>query len=66
MDKLKTTTSDSNNFKSHIDKLDVTKLETVPVDLKKLIDVPKIMLLKKNCLINQAQNLHDQRLKFLV
>ena len=52
IDKLKTTTSDSNNFKSHINKLDVTKLETVPVDLTKLIDVPKIMLLKKNCLIN--------------
>lgn len=51
-DKLKTTSSDSSNLKSHIEKLDVNKLEAVPVDLKKLIDIVKIMLLKKNCLIN--------------
>lgn len=51
-DKLKTTSSDSSNLKTHIEKLDVNKLEAVPVDLKKLIDIVKIMLLKKNCLIN--------------
>lgn len=51
-DKLKTTSSDSSNLKSHIEKLDVNKLEAVPVDLKKLTDIVKIMLLKKNCLIN--------------
>ena len=51
-DKLKTTSSDSSNLKTHIEKLDVNKLEAVPVDLKKLIDIVKIMLLKKNYLIN--------------
>ena len=34
-------------MKSKVDKLDVNKLSTVPVDLSKLSDAVKMMLLKK-------------------
>ena len=40
------------NLKTEVDNLDVDKLATVPVDLSKLSNVVKIMLLKKLCMIS--------------
>ena len=37
------------NLKSEVDKLDVDKLATVPVDLSKLRNVVKYDVVKKNC-----------------
>ena len=38
------------NSKTEVDQLDIDKLAPVPVDLSKLSDVVKMMLLKKNCI----------------
>ena len=46
---LKTSLS---SLKTEVDKLDIDKLATVPVDLSKLINVVKMMLLKRLCMIN--------------
>ena len=40
------------NLKTEVDKLDIDKLATVPVDLSKLSNVVKMMLLKKLCMIS--------------
>ena len=40
------------NLKTEVDKLDIDKLVPVPVDLSKLSDVVKTMLLKKLSMIN--------------
>ena len=40
------------NLKTEVDKLDIDKLVPVPVDLNKLSDVVKMMLLKKMFMIN--------------
>ena len=40
------------SLKTEVDKLDIYKLVHVPVDLSKLSDVLKMMLLKKLCMIN--------------
>ena len=40
------------SLKTEVDKLDIYKLVPVPVDLSKLSDVLKLMLLKKLCMIN--------------
>ena len=40
------------SLKTEVDKLDIDKLVPVPVDLSKLSDVVKMMLLKKLCTIN--------------
>ena len=47
IDKLKNVPSSLGNFKSKLDKLYADKLVPVPVDISKLSDVVKIMLLKK-------------------
>ena len=39
-------------LKSEIDKLDIDKLTTTPVDLSKLSDIVKMKLLKKLCMVN--------------
>ena len=44
------------SLKTEVDKLDIDKLVPVPVDLSKLSDVVKMMLLKKLCMINWLQN----------
>ena len=36
--------TDLSNLKSDVDKLNVKKIKTIPVDLKKLSDVVKILL----------------------
>ena len=40
------------SLKIEINKLDIDKLAAVPVDVSKLSDVPKIMLLKRMYVIN--------------
>ena len=40
------------DLKTEVDKLDVDKLAPVPVDLSKLCDLVKMMLLKRLCMIN--------------
>ena len=40
------------NLKTEVDKLGIDKLVPVPVDLNKLSDIVKNMLLKKMCMIN--------------
>ena len=40
------------NLKGEDDELDIYKLVPVPVDLSKLSDVVKMMLLKKMCMMN--------------
>ena len=40
------------NLKTEVDKLGIDKLVPVPVDLSKLSDVVKMMLLKKLCMIS--------------
>ena len=41
------------NLKTEVDKLDIDKLVPVPTDLSKLSNVVKMMLLKKQYIINQ-------------
>ena len=43
------------NLKTEVNKLDIDKLAPVPVDLSKLSDVVKMMLLKKLCMMNWLQ-----------
>ena len=43
------------NLKAEVDKLDIDKLEPVPVDLSKLSDVVKNDVVKKLCMINWLQ-----------
>ena len=40
------------NLKTEVDKLDIDKLAPVPIDLSKLSDVVKMMLLKRMYMIN--------------
>ena len=40
------------SLKTEVDKLGIDKLVPVPIDLSKLSDVVKMMLLKKLCMIN--------------
>ena len=40
------------NLKTEVNKLDIDKLVSVPVDLSKLSDVVKVMLLKRMYMIN--------------
>ena len=44
---MKNVPTNLSNLKSKVDKLDVDKLVSVPVDLSKLSNVVKMMLLKK-------------------
>ena len=58
-----------------MDKLDIDKLETVSIDLNKLSDVVKILLLKQVCMMNLLKKLNtidlnkknlEQKLKMLI
>ena len=55
MDKVKNVLSNLNNSKNKVDKLDVNKLVPTPVDLCKLTDVVKMMLLKKMYLMLRSK-----------
>ena len=41
------------NLKTEVDKLDIDKLVPVPIDLSKLSDFVKMILLKRRYMINQ-------------
>ena len=55
IDKLKNVLSNLNNSRNKVDKLDVDILVPTPVDLCKLSDVVKIMLLKKMYLMLRSK-----------
>ena len=63
LDKLKNESSCSSNLKSKVDKLDVEKLVPADVDLSKLSDVVKIMLLKKIYIMLRSKIL---KIKYLI
>ena len=46
------TKSDLASLRAEVDKLDIEKLIPIPVDLNKLSDVVKMMLLKELCMIS--------------
>ena len=48
IDNLKDVPNHLNNMKSKVDKLDVNKLVSIPVDLRKLSDVVKNDVVKKD------------------
>ena len=50
IEKLKNGPTNLHNLKNNLDKLGADKSVPVPVDLSKLSDVLKMMLLKKNCI----------------
>ena len=50
--KMSALKSNSANLKTKVDKLDIDKLVTVPVDLSKLSDVVKMMSLKRMYITN--------------
>ena len=60
IDKLKNALTNFSNLKSKVDKLDVDKLLPVPVDLSKLSDVVKMMLLKKDVYNVKIKNIEDK------
>ena len=45
------------SLKSKLDKLDIVKLETTPVDLDKLINIVKIILLKRFDIMKKLKKL---------
>ena len=55
--------SNLSNLKSKVDKFDVDKLVAVPVDLSKLSDKVKIMLLKKMYIMLRSKIL---KIKYLI
>ena len=63
LEKLKNESSCSSNLKSKVDKLDVEKLVPADVDLSKLSDVVKIMLLKKMYIMLRSKIL---KIKYLI
>ena len=63
LEKLKNESSCSSNLKSKVDKLDVEKLVPADVDLSKLSDVVKIMLLKKIYIMLRSKIL---KIKYLI
>ena len=52
IDEFKNIASNLGTSKSKVDKLDIRKLQTTPVDLSKLTDVVKIKLLKRMSIMN--------------
>ena len=48
---MKNVLSNLSDLKSKVDKLDVDKLVPVHVDLSKLCDIAKIMLVKRMCIM---------------
>ena len=60
IDKMKNVPTNSNSLKSKVDKLDVDKLVTVPVDLRKLSDLVKICVVKKDVYNAKIKNIEDK------
>ena len=63
IDKLENVPISLSNLKGKVNKLDVNKLVLSPVDLSKLIDVVKLMLLKKMYVILRSKLL---KMKYLI
>ena len=57
---MKNVPTNLNNFKSKVDKLDVDKLVTVPVDLSKLSDAVKNDVVKKDVYHAKIKNVEDE------
>ena len=57
---MKNVRSGWNSFKSEVDKLDVDKLVTVPVNLNKLSDVIKNDIVKKDVYNAKIKNIEDK------
>ena len=57
---MKNVRSGWNSFKSEVDKLDVDKLVTVPVNLNKLSDVIKNDIVKKDVYNANIKNIEDK------
>ena len=58
---MKNVPTNLSNLKSNVDKLDVDKLDPVPVDLSKLSDVVKTNFLKKKDVYNaMIKNIEDK------
>ena len=57
---MKNVPTNSNSSKSKIDKLDVDKLVPVPVDLRKLSDLVKICVVKKDVYNAKIKNIEDK------
>ena len=60
--KLTTVQTRLNKVRADVDKLDVTKLQIAPVDLKKLSEILGNYLVKRQCVILQYQKLKVQML----
>ena len=57
IDKLQNLASGLSSLKYQIDKLDIGKLKITPIDLTKLSDVVKLMLLKRLYMVNWLKKL---------
>ena len=57
---MKNVLSSWSSFKSEVDKLDVDKLVTVPVNLNKLSDVIKNDIVKKDVYNAKIKNIEDK------
>ena len=66
IDKLRNVQSNLGNLKSKVDKLDIDKLVRVPVDVSKLSDVVKTILLKRLNIMNQLKKLLILKLLILM
>ena len=60
IDKLKNVLTNLNNLNSKVDQLDVGKLVPAPVDLRKLIDLVKNDVIKKDMYNAKIKNIEDQ------
>ena len=57
---MKNVPTNSSNFKSKVDKIDVDKLVPIPVDLNKLSDVVKSGVVKKDMYNAKIKNIKDK------
>ena len=57
---MKNESTNFRNLKYKVEKLDVDKLVTVPVDLSKLIDVVKSVVVKKDAYNAKIKNMEDK------
>ena len=57
---MKNVPTNSSNFKSKVDKIDVDKLVSIPVDLNKLSDVVKSGVVKKDTYNAKIKNIKDK------
>ena len=56
---MKNVPTNLNKWKSKVDKLDIGKLETTPVDLSEVSNAVKMMLLKKDVCNTELNKIKD-------